>query len=241
MPTSATDTYAPSTYRLDPSRRADLAQSIPVSLANGTYARGAVLGEVIGSPGTYDHIADVVQAAPTGAPTLTTPTGGALASGAYTVGYAWVDQHGDESTLSPTDVTTAAANDAVHVAAVTPPSGCTVNWYMSRQVDNAIDLGLVLSNNGAAADFTAAPSVGAKSPEGVNQTGRAKALLRDACTVSAGLITRSDDSGVTDTSTPAWVAGSFKTAELSGLTAKAAEDLGATFLWGGLTAGEIRF
>ena len=247
MPTSATDTYAPSTDRLDPYYRQDKAMQQHVQLANGTYARGAVLGEVLGSPGTFDHVADTVITAPTAAPTLTTPTGGSLASGDYTVGYTYVDADGNESALSPLATTTAAGNDLVHVAAVTPlPSGvASVNWYMSRGAGEP-DLGFKANGTGAAADFTTAPTAtNPDPPSGATSgtSGDAKAILRNACTVSGGLITFSDDAGIAHKSAPVYIGGGavYKTEELSGLTQKAITDLGAALVSGTLADGLLRF
>lgn len=243
MPTSATDTYAPQTNRLDPYYRQDLAEQIHVNLADGTYARGAVLGEVVGAD-TYDHVADTVQTAPTGAPTLTTPTGGSLAAGDYTVGYTWVSSDGVESALSPLATTTAAGNDVVHVAAVTKPTGAaSVNWYMSRGAGDP-NLGFILNNDGSAADFATAPTSAANdAPSAEDGGGRAKAILRDACIVSSGLITFKDDAGVTRKSAPAYVGGGavFKTSEISGLTEKAVKDLGGSIISGTVADGFLRF
>jgi hypothetical protein len=242
MPTTPTDVYAPQTYRLDPFYRAHLAAQIHVNLANGTYARGAVLGESA-TPGTFDHVLDTVIVAPSAAPTLTTPTGGSLAAGDYIVGYAFVNADGGQSALSPTDVTTAEADDVVHVAAVTPlPSGvASINWYMSTGPGDS-DLALVLNNNGAAADFDAVPDPGAQAAPSGDLSGLAKAILRDACTVSGGNITLADDSGVTVKSVPVYVAGSgayFKTDEMSGLTAEAIDELGATLISGTVADGVL--
>lgn len=244
MPTTYTDSYAPSTQRLDPFYRADLAAQIHVNLADGTYARGAVLGEVVGSPGTYDHVLDTVIAAPSAAPTLTTPTGGSLAAGDYTVGYTWVDSNGVESALSPLATTTAAGNDVVHVAAVTKPTGVSsVNWYLSRGAGDP-NLAFILNNDGSAADFGTAPTSAAQdAPTTAAGGGKAKAILQDACTVSSGLITGADDSGVARKSAPAYVGGGahFKTEEISGLTAKAITDLGAALISGTVADGVLRF
>lgn len=243
MPTSAADTYAPSTYRLEPHYRADLATMQHVKLANGTYARGAVLGETT-TAGTFDHVADTVIAAPTAAPQLTTPTGGSLAAGDYIVGYTYVDADGNETALSPTTSATAASADVVHVAAVTPlPTGVSsVNWYMSRAEDDP-NLAFVLNNDGSAADLDEAPDADAADPPSSNQTGRAKAILKDACTVSGGVITLADDSTVTRTSAPVYVGGGaiFRTDQMSGLTAAAVEQLGARLISGTVADGLLRF
>lgn len=244
MPTTPTDVYAPQTYRLDPFYRQDLAAQIHVNLADGTYARGAVLGEVPGSPGTYDHILDTVQVAPTGGATLTTPTGGSLAAGDYTVGYAWVGSDGVESALSPLATTTAAGNDVVHVAAVTKPANvASVNWYLSRGAGDP-NLAFILNNDGSAADFATAPtSAAAAAPTTAAGGGKAKAILRDACTVSSGNIALASDSRLTVKSAPAYVGGGahFKTEEISGLTAKAITDLGASLISGTVADGVLRF
>lgn len=52
MPTTASVTYDPS-LRLDPYFNANEAKAIPVNLADGSYAKGTVLGELTATPGTY--------------------------------------------------------------------------------------------------------------------------------------------------------------------------------------------
>src|SRR4051812_38599431 len=109
MPTAAITTYSPQTKRLVPFYRAEEAMRIHVALADGTYAQGTVLAESA-TPGTYGAYTNALRAAPTVAPTLTTPTGGALAAGDYVVGYTYVDANGGETALGTTATTTAALN-----------------------------------------------------------------------------------------------------------------------------------
>jgi len=47
------NTYDPQAQRLDPFYEADDAAEIHVNLADGTYPRGTVLGEVTATPGTF--------------------------------------------------------------------------------------------------------------------------------------------------------------------------------------------
>lgn len=235
-------TYDPAANRLDPIYESDQAKERHVNLAQGTYVAGQVLGELASPAGTYDHLVDTVLAAPTGAPTLTTPTGGSLASGDYTVGYTWVDSNGVESALSPLATTTAAANDVVHVAAVTKPTNVVgVNWYMSRGAGDP-NLALVLNNNGAAADFATAPTSGAPdAPSSADGGGVAKAILRYACTVDAdGDIALADEVASTSPSTPAFYRGVFRSEDVTGLTAKALRDLAGALIDGDLTTGIFR-
>jgi hypothetical protein len=53
MTTSALHTFDPATYRLDPFYEADEADMINVALADATYVRGTVLGELTATPGKY--------------------------------------------------------------------------------------------------------------------------------------------------------------------------------------------
>lgn len=53
MPTSALHTFDPATYRLDPFYDAEDAEMINVNLADATYARGTVLGELTATPGKF--------------------------------------------------------------------------------------------------------------------------------------------------------------------------------------------
>ncbi len=57
MPTAAAITYDPS-VRLDPIYGAGEEMEINVKLADGTYAKGTVLGEVTATPGTYKAYAN---------------------------------------------------------------------------------------------------------------------------------------------------------------------------------------
>lgn len=246
MPTTALVTYDPST-RLDPHQRANEAREVVVTLADGTYAKGTVLGEVAATPGTYKACVTTPLAAPAVAPTLSTPTGGALASGDYVVGYAYVLPDGTETALGTTATTTAASSDHVAVAAITPlPTGvASINWYMSVAAGSLV-LGLALNNNGAAANL-ALPAAGAKQPlavgtaRAVDGSGVAKGLLRHACVAASGVITIANDHDVTQRGVDMFVAGVFKTSELTGLTAAALADLQGKLESGTLADGVMSF
>lgn len=52
------NTYDPQGQRLDPFYEADDAAEIHVNLADGTYPKGTVLGELTATPGTFKAYAD---------------------------------------------------------------------------------------------------------------------------------------------------------------------------------------
>lgn len=246
MPTAATTTYSPQTKRLVPFYRAEEAMRIHVGLADGTYAQGTVLAESA-TPGVYGAYTNALRAAPTVAPTLTTPTGGALAAGDYVVGYTYVDAAGGETTLGTTATTTAALNDVVHAAALTPlPAGVvSLNWYMSIAAGSLV-LGFVSNNDGSALDL-ALPAAGAKQPPAVGSAqaasglGVAKGLLEFAVVAASGVITAADETGITTKSTPMFTPGGghFKTSELTGLDAAAVADLSGSIYAGTLADGYL--
>lgn len=108
-------------------------------------------------------------AAPGAGPTVTSPAAVAPATsslppGDYNIGYSYTNG-GGETAMSPLTTVTTAANDVVHVAAVTPlPAGATgVNWYMSVTT-GATSVRLVRSGTGAAEDFETLPNPGAALP-----------------------------------------------------------------------------
>lgn len=111
---------------------------------------------------TVTGLGDLI-AAPSAAPTLTSPAAvapatSALPAGAYTIAYSYTNSTG-ETAKSPTAAVTTVANDVVHVAAVTPlPSGVSgVNWYMSITTGETALLRLIRSNAGGAEDFVTLP------------------------------------------------------------------------------------
>lgn len=244
MPTTAAITYDPS-LRLDPFRNANDAREIAVNLADGSYSKGQVLGEVAATPGTYKACVTTPLAAPASGPTLTTPTGGSKAAGDYNVAYSYVTADG-ETAPSPVAVTTALLNDHVTVATVALPTGVlSINWYMSIEV-NSTQLALALNNDGSGANL-AMPVAGAKAPlvagtaRAVDGSGVAKGILRYSCTAASGLITVANDQGATQRGVPMFVEGAFKTADLTGLTAAALADLQGKLESGTLADGVMSF
>lgn len=138
------------------------AQSTLTNVQVRRLATGVDVATVVNSA-TVTGLGDLI-AAPASAPTLTTPTGGNLPAGNFTVAYSYTNG-GGETAKSPTATTAAAAADVVHVAAVTPlPSGATgVNWYMSVAPGSS-SLRLVRSGTGAAEDFENVPAADAALP-----------------------------------------------------------------------------
>jgi hypothetical protein len=67
----------------------------------------------------------------------------------------------------------------------------------------------------------------------------ARAILVYGCTVASGVITITDEWGRVEAAAPAYVAGTFNTADLTGLDAAAVAELGR-LLSGDATAGLLR-
>src|SRR4051812_17335898 len=199
MPTTPVQTFGIDAYRLDPAYRPEDAHELPVNLvASTTFAKGQVLAESRTVPGTYEKYSEVARVAAGAAPTLTTPTGGAQAAGDYIVRYRYKFADGSVSAASAAATTTAALNDVIHAAAITPlPAGvASVDWYMSVAA-NSPQLAFAVNNDGSALDI---PLPAGGAPELENSatntefaTGKAKMILRYACvTDSAGLIAFGD-------------------------------------------------
>lgn len=109
-------------------------------------------------------------ASPTTAPTLTSPTGGNLAAGDWSVAYSYELDTG-ETAISSAATTTVLALDKIHVAAITPPVGVTiVNWFLSRNADSTV-LKFVSTNDGSAFDIEEPPLGTARFAPQANDTG----------------------------------------------------------------------
>jgi hypothetical protein len=254
MPTTPIQVFDIATNRLDPAFDPDYAKELGANLAASlTWPRGQVLAESPSTPGTFVKYSETEATAAGGAPTLSTPTGGALPVGDYTVRYRYVNAYGLHSKVSAAATTTAALNDKVHVAAVTPlPAGAvSVDWYVSATAGDATHLFKVLNNDGSAADLPVAAGTEDAIPATTEYnwfatgTYPAKRILRYACvTDSAKNITIGSgdaDPIVTQPDVDTWIRGIFKSEELFGMTSQALADLGGHILSGDLTTGVIIF
>lgn len=122
----------------------------------------------LASPLEFEH--DGPIASPTTAPTLTSPTGGHLAAGDWSVAYAYELPTG-ETRISSVATTTVLLNDMIHVGAITPPAGVSiVNWFMSRQESSTV-LKFVHTNAGEAFDISDPPLLSARFAPQANDTG----------------------------------------------------------------------
>src|SRR3954452_4670129 len=104
--------------RLDPAIAPDNAATVDVALADGTYARGTVLGEVAASPGTYAPYSRAVVAAPS-APTLSDGGGsGTFGVGTWHGKVTFTNANG-ETTPSADATVVLTASHKLHFAAIT--------------------------------------------------------------------------------------------------------------------------
>jgi hypothetical protein len=249
MASTAIQTFSNS--QLQPAIRGDQAVQMAVLLAaSANYPAGQVLAEVAGTPGTYTkYQAAAVLAAPTVAPTVTDGAAGGFAAGNYEVAYTYLNAQG-ETTISPVTVFTAAGTDKLHVAALVLPGGATggMNVYACAAGGQLEKIGH--SADGSAADYNVATGVAVLAPSVntattiINGSTTAKCLLAVACTTDgSGNITLSTtagqvggDFGQTQPTAPAYFRGMFNTADLTGLDAAAAAQLGRLWL-GDTTTG----
>lgn len=254
MPTAPIQVFDIDANRLDPAFDPEHAHELGANLAASlTWPRGQVLAEDPAVPGTFVKYAEVAEEAAGAAPVLTTPVGGDLPAGDYTVRYRFVNLYGQYNAASASAVTTAALNDKVHVGAVVLPTGAvSVNWYVSLTAGDAADLRLVLNNDGSAADLPTAEAGDEEMPATATFTWMepgtypAKRILRYACTTDASKLITIGGSGDSDpiVSQPdidTFISGIFKSEELTGMTIQALSDLGGIILSGDLDEGLIKF
>lgn len=255
MPTTYWQRFDLNAGRLDPAFDPEHAHELGANLAASvTYPKGQVLAEDPNNPGTFVKYSETEGLAAGAAPTLTTPTGGNLAAGDYTVRYRYVDENGQHTKVSASAVTTALLNDKVHVAAVTPlPAGAvSVDWFVSATPGDATHLFLVLNNDGSAADLPTAAGTEEAMPATTEftwfaaGTAPAKRILRYACTTDSDgniLLGSTGDFEFPEMRPDAntFISGIFKSEDLVGLTMGALTDLGGTILSGDLETGLIRF
>lgn len=120
----------------------------------GTLTLGAA---TTGAPSALINTHDTSLTQPTTAPTLSTASG-TLAAGTYYVAYTfvrntWETDHSDIASITITD------GQKINTGSVAPPTGATVNWYVSR-TPGSVSLGLIASNSGAAISINSYPEDG---------------------------------------------------------------------------------
>jgi hypothetical protein len=216
---------------LTPAMNPTQARQINVQLpASVVYAKGTILGELSGTPGTYKAYSSTVIAAPSVAPTVVDASGSTpYAAGVYNVAYTYTNSVG-ESTPSPASAVTLTATHQFNVSAITLPAGVTgVNYYISPVPGNNGTLVKVAANHndGTAANITALPVASAALAPTVstlyaNTDGsqNAQAILAVDCAtdsssnVTFGAQASGNEHGVVFTYVPAYISGTFKTADL---------------------------
>lgn len=125
---------------------------------------------------------------PTTAPTLTATASGSLPAGTYRVCYSFQNAKGQTLT-SPTTSVTLTANQKITVSTVTPPTGATVNWYVSPAAASS-RLRLLANNDGSSFVIDSLPRLNDQIPPDFNRTGtevvRVAAVFSDRAEVRSG-------------------------------------------------------
>lgn len=252
MPTAATTTF--STGRLDPLYDEPPARELSVRLAaSQTLAAGTVMGEVSASPGTYAAYDATLVTDPTVTPTGTeSDTGGALTAATYHVKYTWLNANGESlpsAASAGIAVGGGVTTGSIATGAVTPPAGCTVNWYANS---GSGTYHLVGNTNGASFTVTAVGS-GAAPPSAntavaqVNGAQTPKGLLKyNATTDSSGNISGLGEQAWLRQTVPLYVAGAFATGDLNingsaGISAAVVAALNGVLISGTVSDGALIF
>lgn len=225
------------------------ALELPVSLADGVYARGTLLGR-----STATAANEVQTISITGSPTggtftlsFTNPWTGAVettAAIAYNASAAAV-----QAALLALDAF--ESGDLACTGGALPGTAVVVTFggrYANRPVSaiSASGAGLTGGSSPAAAVAETTAGVvpvgtfGRYATSNSDGTGVAKAILKYRCRVVLGKAYLLGDHGEVLDAVPAFFTGAFDTALLTGLDADAVTDLGARYLWGDSTSGILR-
>lgn len=121
----------------------------------------------LAEPILADHAAPIAN--PTVAPTLTATASGSLLAGVYKVAYSYVNFRG-QTLLSPVQSVTLVDGEKITVTGVTPPAGCTVNWYVQPQPGSKY-IRLHSNNDGSGFVIDSLPLLTATLPPDFNRTG----------------------------------------------------------------------
>jgi hypothetical protein len=210
--------------------------------ASTTFAKGQVIAELTGTPGTYTLFDGTVAAVP-GAPTVTgTGSGSGYGAGTHLVQITGVNAQGETTPTAPVAVIL-TAGQLIHIAALSSldASLTSLNVY-----DGGVLIGstTVSAGTSTAASFDIA-GVTTKAglpaantaftvPNGAGCQNAAGVLQRRCITDSSGNIfygtATSSEWGQSFTSTPAWVSGLFNVGDITGLTAVAVSKMNARYL-----------
>jgi hypothetical protein len=220
--------------------------------ASKTIARGTICGELSATPGSVDAYAayDLSTDTPSAAPVASEGGAGALAAGDYTIGYTEVTANG-ESLLSPVDTQTLGASKKLSLATVTLRAGVTsLNWYMSIAADSTA-LKFIVNNNGVGFDINSLPLPGALDPPIVSTSYRTATGIHiprmiavyDYATDASGNVfiatTAVSSFGESYKQVPFFMAGVFRTEDLTGIVANLFTHPGWRLVHGNNTNGLI--
>lgn len=245
MPTVATDIY--SADHVEPVYPNEHAVTLAVSLKDGTYLKGTLLGKT-----TAAGVDEVQTLSITGTPTggsftisFTNPYTGVVettAAIAYNASAAAV-----QSALLALDAF--ESGDVVATGGALPGTPVVLTFggrYADRPVSALSTTDSLTggsSPESAVAETTAgvppAGTFGAYATANADGTGVARAILKYACRVVNGAIYVGSQ-GEARNDAPAFFSGTFRCEELTGLDADALTDLGARLLTGTTSSGVVR-
>jgi hypothetical protein len=224
------------------------ALELPVSLADGTYLRGTLLGR------STAVAANEVQTI-----TITgTPTGGT-----FTLSFTnpWTGEVETTAAIAYNAAASAVqaallalnafeSGDLVASGGAFPGTAVVITFggrYANRPVTAISATGSFTGGSSpavAVAETTAGVvpvgTFGRYATSNSDGTGTARAILKYGCRVVLGRIYRLGDHGEGLLDAPAFFTGAFDTSKLVGLDSDAVTDLGARYLYGDATAGILR-
>ncbi len=238
MPTQPVSTWEPA-GRLDPIYRPELAPEQNVQLAQGTYPKGQVLGELLG---TNDVSTLHASAALTGGTFTITVNGKTTAAIAYNATAAQV-QAALDAALGGGNVTAAGGPLSTPTDISLTFKGAYGYQPQTVTVTPTGITGGTLSvvhttpgTNGTKGTFTKYVYSNTDGSQ------LAKGILQYACTVDAqGNITLTGEWGQTTKAAPVYMGGFFQTSELVGLDDNAVAQLGGAIVEGTLASGILWF
>lgn len=241
MATSAAQTYGASAARLDPCFHPEDALTIDIKLPNSvTYAKGTVLGEIVGN--------DEVQTVTIGG----SPTGGTFTvtfGGQTTTGVAYNATAATLQTALQALSSIGANNVTVTGSAGGPYTLTFVNALGKQDVAQvtASAAGLTGGSPTITPATTTAGSAGTAGtfkkadPASTDGSQSARALLMYSCsTDSSGNITIEGEWAQTYPTTPVYISGMFRTEDLVGITTTDISNLSACQVKGTVNKGIIR-
>lgn len=214
----------------------------PVALKDGVYAKGTVLDRTTATGGTNEVQTITITGTPTGGTltiSFTNPWTGAVETTsaiAYNASAATV-----QAALLALDAF--ETGDVVCTGGAFPGTAVVATFggrYAARDIS-------ALSTTDSLTGGTTPASAVAETTKGVVSAGTyfayaggtARALLKYACTVVLGKITRLGDHGEELSATPAYFTGDFEASDLVGLDTDAVTDLGARLLTGSVSSGHL--